>query len=83
MGGSGGGPHLLAVAAKLGDRVTRAQCHVGLAPYGVDDLDFLDGMDPENVREFGWAIEGEERLIVEIPKEARAMQARGRPSPPR
>jgi pimeloyl-ACP methyl ester carboxylesterase len=59
MGGSGGGPHVLAVAAKLGHRVTRAQCDVGVAPYGVDDLDFLDGMDPENVREFGWAIEGE------------------------
>ena len=76
MGGSGGGPHVLAVAARLGDRVTRVQCDVGVAPYGVDDLDFLDGMDPENVREFGWALEGEERLIVEIPKEARAMKAR-------
>jgi pimeloyl-ACP methyl ester carboxylesterase len=76
MGASGGGPHVLAVAARLGDRVTRAQCDVGVAPYGLDDLDFLDGMDPENVREFGWAIEGEERLIAEIPKEARAMRAR-------
>jgi pimeloyl-ACP methyl ester carboxylesterase len=76
MGGSGGGPHVLAVAAKLGARVTRAQCVVGVAPYGVDDLDFLDGMDPENVKEFGWAIEGEERLIAEVPKEAEQMQAR-------
>jgi pimeloyl-ACP methyl ester carboxylesterase len=76
MGGSGGGPHVLAVAAKLGERVTRAQCVVGVAPYGVDDLDFLDGMDPENVKEFGWAIEGEERLVAELPKEAAEMQAR-------
>jgi pimeloyl-ACP methyl ester carboxylesterase len=76
MGGSGGGPHVLAVAAKLGERVTRAHCVVGVGPYGVDDLDFLDGMDPENVKEFGWAIEGEERLIAELPKEAEQMEAR-------
>jgi pimeloyl-ACP methyl ester carboxylesterase len=76
MGGSGGGPHVLAVAARLGQRVTRAQCVVGIAPYGVDDLDFLDGMDPENVKEFGWAMEGEERLIAEVPREAAEMQAR-------
>jgi pimeloyl-ACP methyl ester carboxylesterase len=76
MGGSGGGPHVLAVAARLGDRVTRVQCDVGVAPYAVDDLDFLDGMDPENVREFGWALEGEERLMAELPKQARAMKFR-------
>jgi pimeloyl-ACP methyl ester carboxylesterase len=76
MGGSGGGPHVLAVAAMLGDRVTRVQCDVGVAPYGVDDLDFLEGMDPENVREFGWALEGEERLMAELPKQARAMKFR-------
>ncbi len=33
-GGSGGGPHALAVAAGLPDRVTRAGCAVGFAPYG-------------------------------------------------
>ena len=76
MGESGGGPHVLAVAAKLGDRVTRAQCVVGIAPYGADNLDFLDGMDPENVKEFGWALEGEERLIAEVPREAAELQAR-------
>jgi pimeloyl-ACP methyl ester carboxylesterase len=75
-GGSGGGPHVLAVAARLGDRVIRANCVVGVAPYGLDDLDFLDGMDPENVKEFGWALEGEERLMAELPKEAADMQAR-------
>jgi pimeloyl-ACP methyl ester carboxylesterase len=76
MGGSGGGPHVLAVAAKLGARITRAQCVVGVAPYGVDGLDFLEGMDPENVKEFGWALEGEERLIAEVPREAAQIQAR-------
>jgi pimeloyl-ACP methyl ester carboxylesterase len=76
LGGSGGGPHVLAVAAKLGDRVTRAHCVVGIAPYGLDDLDFLDGMDPENVKEFGWALDGEERLMAEVPREAAAVQER-------
>jgi pimeloyl-ACP methyl ester carboxylesterase len=81
MGGSGGGPHVLAVAARLGDRVIRAHCVVGLAPYGVDDLDFLDGMDPENVKEFGWALDGEERLIAEVPREAAELQARVQQDP--
>jgi pimeloyl-ACP methyl ester carboxylesterase len=76
MGGSGGGPHVLAVAARLGERVTRAQCVVGIAPYGAEGLDFLDGMDPENVKEFGWALEGEERLMAEVPPEAEKIQLR-------
>src|SRR4051812_35034353 len=33
MGASGGGPHALACAALLGDRVTAAACLAGLAPY--------------------------------------------------
>ena len=65
-GSSGGGPHVLATSARLGDRVTRARCNVGVAPYGVDDLDFFAGMDPLNVEEFGWALEGEERLLPEV-----------------
>src|SRR5947207_1233274 len=36
-GGSGGGPHALAVAARLPDRVTRVACVVGVAPYDAED----------------------------------------------
>jgi pimeloyl-ACP methyl ester carboxylesterase len=68
-GGSGGGPHSLAVAARLGPRVVRARCVVGVAPYGLPDLDFFRGMDPLNVTEFGWALEGEERLVPELTRE--------------
>jgi pimeloyl-ACP methyl ester carboxylesterase len=75
-GVSGGGPHVLAVAAKLGDRVTRALCNVGLAPYGADDLDFFEGMHPENVKEFGWALDGEDRLAIECVREAAEYQSR-------
>src|SRR4051794_22260369 len=65
-GGSGGGPHALACAARLSDRVVRATCAVGIAPYGSPGLDhdaWFAGMDPENVREFGVALEGEEVLV--------------------
>ena len=62
-GGSGGGPHGLAVAALLGDRVHRAACVVGVAPYGADGLDFFAGMTKGNVDEFGWAVEGEAVLV--------------------
>src|SRR3954447_2953045 len=68
-GGSGGGPHALACAARLPDRVIRATCAVGIAPYGPPGLDhdaWFAGMDPENIREFGVAFEGEEVLVPEL-----------------
>jgi pimeloyl-ACP methyl ester carboxylesterase len=68
-GGSGGGPHALACAALLPERVVRAACVVGVAPLGSPGLDqdaWLDGMDPENVKEFGWALAGEEVLLREL-----------------
>jgi pimeloyl-ACP methyl ester carboxylesterase len=68
-GGSGGGPHALAVAALLGDRVTRAICNCGVAPYDGMGDDWFVGMDPENVKEFGWALEGEDRLATELARE--------------
>lgn len=75
-GGSGGGPHSLAVAARLGQRVVRARCDVGVAPFGLPDLDFFAGMDPMNVTEFSWALDGEERLAIEIQREVREMGER-------
>jgi pimeloyl-ACP methyl ester carboxylesterase len=68
-GGSGGGPHALAVAARLPERVTRAACAVSPAPYDVD-IDWSAGMDPLNVREFEWALQGEEVMAPEIEREA-------------
>lgn len=75
-GGSGGGPHALAVAARLPDRVVRARCNVGIAPYDAPDLDFFAGMDAMNVTEFGWALEGEEREARELERELREMGER-------
>jgi pimeloyl-ACP methyl ester carboxylesterase len=75
-GASGGGPHSLAVAARLGDRVVRARCDVGVAPYDQPDLDWFAGMDPLNVREFGWALDSEDRLATELSRELAEMGSR-------
>jgi pimeloyl-ACP methyl ester carboxylesterase len=74
-GGSGGGPHCLAVAARLPDRVVRARCVVGVAPYPAEGLDWLAGMDPKNVSEFGYALEGEASLLPYVEKDLAAMAA--------
>jgi pimeloyl-ACP methyl ester carboxylesterase len=76
-GGSGGGPHTLAVATLLPERITRVACIVGIAPYEVLGHDeWTRGMDPMNVKEFGWALDGEERLAKELAREADEMRKR-------
>src|SRR5436190_693136 len=62
MGWSGGGPHALACGALLPDRVRGALVIAGVAPYVAEGLDFLAGMGPENVEEFGAAVAGEATL---------------------
>lgn len=61
-GWSGGGPHALACAALLPDRCAAAATLAGVGPFAADDLDFLAGMGPENVAEFGAALTGEQAL---------------------
>jgi len=78
-GGSGGGPHALACAALLPDRVTRATCRVGIAPLGAEGLEreeWLSGMDEQNVKEFSWAEAGEEVLARELAREQTEMEER-------
>jgi len=62
VGGSGGGPHALACAALLPDRVIAAATVASPAPFDAEGLDFLAGTGPENVEEIGAAIQGEEEL---------------------
>ncbi|HZM72409.1 MAG TPA: alpha/beta hydrolase [Candidatus Polarisedimenticolia bacterium] len=66
-GGSGGGPHVLACAALLADRVERCLASVSVAPVDADGLDFTAGMNDGNILEFKAATEGEDavRAIVE------------------
>lgn len=44
MGASGGGPHALACAALLPDRVSATACLASLAPFGAEGLDYFAGM---------------------------------------
>ena len=61
-GWSGGGPHALATAAGLPDRVTAALVIAAVAPFDAPGLDFLAGMGQQNIDEFGLAVEGEAAL---------------------
>ena len=48
-GVSWGGPHSLAVAARLPERVTRAACVAGPAPFGIPSFDWFADMDAVNI----------------------------------
>ena len=61
LGWSGGGPHALACAALLPDRCRAAASLAGVAPFDAEGLDFLAGMGPENVEEFGAAADSARR----------------------
>lgn len=61
-GGSGGGPHALACAALVPDRVLGVASVSGIVPWGAADIDFLDGMGEANHEEFGAAVDGPEAL---------------------
>jgi pimeloyl-ACP methyl ester carboxylesterase len=64
-GGSGGGPHALACAALMPDRVLRCLASVSIAPYGPDGIEgdaWFDGMTQGNVIEFRAAIAGEREM---------------------
>lgn len=71
-GVSGGGPHALACAANLPGRCLSAASVAGVAPFGAGGLDFLAGMGPENVEEFGRALAGSEELTPYLEREATA-----------
>lgn len=60
VGWSGGGPHALAMS--LDKRCVGVITLAGVGKFGQPDLDFLDGMGPENIEEFGVALQGEESL---------------------
>jgi pimeloyl-ACP methyl ester carboxylesterase len=78
-GGSCGGPHALACVALLPDRVVRATCTVGVAPLGQPGIEqeaWLADMDPENIKEFGWAMAGEDVLFTELEAEYARVAAR-------
>ena len=84
VGGSGGGPHALACAALLGDRVDRVACQSSLAPLGPGGLtreEWLRDMGPEMAAELIWAEAGEETLTEEMARVQRLMEERIRQDP--
>lgn len=62
FGHSGGGPHALACAALLADRVVAAVSLAGLAPFDAPDLDWFAGMYPGGVTELRAAHKGRAEL---------------------
>jgi len=70
-GTSGGGPHALACAALLGDRVVAAATLASPAPR-IDGVDFLGGMGKDNVEEFEAAFAGEPALRTLLERVASA-----------
>jgi pimeloyl-ACP methyl ester carboxylesterase len=74
IGMSGGGPHSLACAAMLPGRCLAAASVAGVGPYGVEGLDFLAGMGPENVVEFDLSVRGAGALTPHLEREAAAMR---------
>ena len=74
FGWSGGGPHALACAAQLGERVIAVATLAGVAPYGVGHLDWMNGMGPENIEEFGAALAGPEAIERWLAQQLPALQ---------
>jgi pimeloyl-ACP methyl ester carboxylesterase len=70
IGWSGGGPHALACAALLPDRCEAAASLAGVAPCDAEGLEFLGGMGPENVEEFGAAARSRDELEAFLNGEA-------------
>jgi pimeloyl-ACP methyl ester carboxylesterase len=70
LGWSGGGPHTLACAALLGDRVISAATIAGAAPHDGDDLDWSAGMGKENIEEMSLSERGADALAPFLEREA-------------
>ncbi|MDX6263486.1 MAG: hypothetical protein QOH84_5174 [Kribbellaceae bacterium] len=60
VGYSGGGSYALGTAAVLRERVRAAVTLAAIAPYGVDGLDWFDGMVPSGVASLRAALGGRE-----------------------
>jgi pimeloyl-ACP methyl ester carboxylesterase len=72
-GWSGGGPHALACAALLSDRVLACATIAGVGPFGAAGLEFLEGMGRENQEEYGAALSGPSELQGYLERQAQAL----------
>jgi pimeloyl-ACP methyl ester carboxylesterase len=74
LGGSGGGPHSIACAALLADRVISAAAIATPAPLDAEGLDWTAGMGEENVAEIAAVRAGDRELKEYIEDEAAKMR---------
>jgi pimeloyl-ACP methyl ester carboxylesterase len=72
-GWSGGGPHALACAALLSDRVLACATIASVGPFGAAGLDFSEGMGRENQEEFGAALAGPSQLQDYLERQAQVL----------
>jgi pimeloyl-ACP methyl ester carboxylesterase len=74
-GASGGGPHALACAALLPDRVVAAAVAASPAPYDAPGLDWFAGLAELHVQRFKLALAGREALQPVLAQSAQALLA--------
>ena len=74
---SGGGPHALACAALLPDRITAAAAVCSPAPFEAEGLDWFEGQGESNVVEHNAAVRGETAVRPLIEQMHAAMNAAG------
>lgn len=74
VGRSGGGPHALACAALLAERVTRAAVLGSLAPRDADGLDWYAGMTESNVDTYRAAEQGAHALSERLTSRRHAVR---------
>ena len=73
VGGSGGGPHSIACAALLPDRVIAAASIASPAPLDAEGFDWTAGMGQENVVELATAQSGDDEFEAYLDREADSM----------
>jgi pimeloyl-ACP methyl ester carboxylesterase len=74
-GWSGGGPHALACAALLPDRVLAAATIAGVAPYDAEGLDWTAGMGEDNQIEYPTAARDPDELLTWMEPHVNALAA--------
>jgi pimeloyl-ACP methyl ester carboxylesterase len=67
---SGGGPHALATAALLPDRVAAAAALAAVVPIDAEGIDFVEGMGEQNIASFNATMAGEEAHRAQHEQEA-------------
>jgi pimeloyl-ACP methyl ester carboxylesterase len=72
-GGSGGGPHSIACAALIPDRVIAVAAIASPAPVDAEGFDWMAGMGKENIEEYSAAQAGGQRLQDYLEREADAV----------